>query len=135
MTTLAQGEFARFLVTGGIAALVNIGSRYLLNFFMRFEIAVIVAYLFGMGAAYILARTYVFEASGRSVASEFQRFVIVNLFALTLVWSISVAMAKIVFPSIGFTWHADDFAHIIGVLAPAVASYFGHRFYTFSNVV
>ena len=65
--------------------MVNIGSRYLLNFFMRFEIALIVAYLFGMRAAYIIARTYVFESSGRSVASEFQRFVLVNLFALTLV--------------------------------------------------
>ncbi len=73
-------------------------------------------------------------ASGRSIASEFQRFVIVNLFGLTLVWSISVGTAKLVFPSIGFTWHADDFAHFIGVLAPAVASYFGHRFYTFSNI-
>jgi putative flippase GtrA len=134
MTALTQGEFARFLVTGGIAALVNLGSRYLVNLFVRFEIAVILAYLFGMGTAYILARMFVFEASGRSVASEFQRFVIVNLFALTLVWSISVGTAKFVFPSIGFTWHADDFAHVIGVLAPAVASYFGHRFYTFSNI-
>jgi len=133
MTASTRREFARFLVTGGIAALVNMGSRYLLNFFIRFEIAVIVAYLFGMGAAYVLARTYVFEASGRSVASEFHRFVAVNFFALILVWSISVAMARTVLPSIGFTWHADDLAHFIGVMAPAAASYFGHRFYTFSS--
>ena len=132
---MRRQEFARFLVTGGIAAMINIGSRYLLNMFMRFEFAVIVAYLAGMAAAYILARMFVFEASGRSVASEAQRFVVVNLFALTLVWSISVATARVVFPSIGFTWHADDLAHFIGVTAPAVASYFGHRFYTFSNVV
>lgn len=115
--------------------MVNIGSRYLLNMFMPFEIAVVLAYLAGMAAAYVLARMFVFEASGRSIASEVQRFAIVNLFALTLVWSISVATARIVFPSIGFTWHADDLAHFIGVLAPAVASYFGHRFYTFSSAV
>lgn len=115
--------------------MVNIGSRYLLNVFMRFEIAVVLAYLVGMAAAYVLARMFVFELSGRTVAAEVQRFVVVNLFALTLVWSISVVTANIVFPSIGFTWHADDLAHFIGVLAPAVASYFGHRYYTFSNAV
>src|SRR5271166_7058164 len=79
--------------------MVNIGSRYLLNMFMPFEIAVVLAYLAGMAAAYVLARMFVFEASGRSIASEVQRFTIVNLFALTLVWSISVATARIVFPS------------------------------------
>ena len=86
--------------------MVNIGSRYLLNMFMPFEIAVVLAYLAGMAAAYVLARMFVFAASGRSIASEVQRFAIVNLFALTLVWSISVATARIVFPSIGFTWEA-----------------------------
>lgn len=126
-------QFFRFLVTGGVAALANLVSRYFLNFFIIFEIAVAIAYLIGMTVAYILARHFVFERSGRSISSEFRRFAIVNLFALALVWGISVGLARGLFPAINFTWHADDIAHLIGVLAPAISSYFGHRFYSFGR--
>jgi putative flippase GtrA len=128
---LVYSQFLRFLVTGGIAAAANIGSRYVLNLFMRFEPAVAVAYLIGMTIAYVLARLFVFEASGRGIASEFRRFAIVNLFALACVWGISVGLARFLFPEIGFTWHADDVAHVIGVLAPAATSFVGHSFYSF----
>ena len=127
------GEFLRFLVTGGIAAFVNLASRYGLNLFMSFEVAVVIAYLVGMATAYILARLFVFQASGRSVASEFRRFVLVNIVALAIVWLVSVGLARLLFPAIGFTWHADDVSHLIGVLAPVVTSYFGHRLYTFAR--
>lgn len=126
-------QFLKFLVTGGIAALVNLLSRYALNHVMSFEAAVVAAYLLGMATAYLLARRFVFDASGRSVASEVRRFVLVNLVALGFVWAISVGLARVVFPAIGMTWHADDIAHLIGVLAPAVTSYVGHRFYTFAR--
>ena len=126
-------RFLKFLVTGGIAALVNLLSRYALNRLMPFEVAVVVAYLLGMATAYLLARRFVFDASGRSVASEVRRFVLVNIVALGFVWAISVGLARIVFPAIAFTWHADDIAHLVGVLAPAVTSYVGHRFYTFAR--
>ena len=126
-------QFLKFLVTGGIAALVNLLSRYALNFVMSFEGAVVVAYLLGMTTAYLLARRFVFDASGRSVASEVRRFVLVNIVALGFVWVISVGLARVVFPAIGMTWHANDIAHLIGVLAPAVTSFIGHRFYTFAR--
>ena len=126
-------QFLKFLVTGGIAALVNLISRYALNHIMSFETAVALAYTLGMATAYLLARRFVFEASGRSVASEVRRFVLVNLVALGFVWLISVGLARIVFPALGFTWHAEDLAHLIGVLAPAVTSFVGHRFYTFAR--
>ncbi|WP_370677658.1 GtrA family protein [Pleomorphomonas sp. PLEO] len=128
-------EFLRFLMTGGVAAIVNLGSRYGLSYFVRFEIAVVLAYLLGMLTAYVLARIFVFVPSGRSLASELWRFTMVNLVSLAMVWSISVALARIVFPAIGFIWHPEDVAHVIGVLAPAVVSYFGHRFYTFARDV
>jgi putative flippase GtrA len=126
-------RFLKFLVTGGIAALINLLSRYVLNYLMPFEAAVVVAYLLGTTTAYLLARRFVFDASGRSVASEVRRFVLVNIVALGFVWAISVGLARLVFPAIAFTWHADDIAHLIGVLTPAVTSYIGHRFYTFAR--
>ena len=129
-----SGQFLRFLSTGGVAAIVNLLSRYELNKTMSFGAAVVLAYLVGMITAYVLARRFVFQSSGRSVASELKRFTIVNVFSLVLVWSISIGLAKYLFPAIGFVWHPDDIAHFIGVAAPAAASYFGHRAYTFSSI-
>jgi putative flippase GtrA len=126
-------EFLKFLMTGGLAALANLASRYALNLVMPFEAAVVAAYLIGMTTAYILARLFVFQRSGRSVASEVRRFAIVNVVALAIVWLVSVGLARLLFPAVGFTWHADDIAHLIGVLSTAVSSYFGHRLYTFAQ--
>ncbi|MEP3477403.1 MAG: GtrA family protein [Hyphomicrobiales bacterium] len=126
-------QFLRFLITGGIAAIINLSSRYVLNLFITFEIAIVFAYLIGMLSAYILARIFVFDTTGRSVASELQRFAIVNVFALVLVWFVSVGFARFIFPAINFNWHSNDIAHFIGVMVPAITSYFAHRFFTFSK--
>lgn len=41
-------EFMHFLGVGGIAALANLCSRYLFDFVMPFEVAVVLAYTVGM---------------------------------------------------------------------------------------
>ena len=128
---MMSGRFVRFLLTGGFAALVNVASRYVLNEYMTFEAAVAVAYLFGVVTAYLLARIFVFESSGRAVATELRRFVFVNALSLALVWGISVGLAVYLFPTLGFRWHADTIAHFIGVASPAVVSYYAHKHYTF----
>ena len=123
----------RFLALGGIAAGTNLVARWVLQPFIGFEIAVAIAYICGMVVAYTLFRAFVFGASGRSVASEAWRFTVVNLVSLVLVWLISVGLARFAFPAIGFTWYADDIAHLIGVLSPALTSWIGHKKYTFAN--
>ena len=84
--TAMTTEFLKFLVTGGLAALANLASRYALNLIMPFEAAVVIAYLIGMTTAYMLARRFVFQRSGRPIGSEVRRFILVNLVALILVW-------------------------------------------------
>ncbi len=124
-------QFVRFLLTGGVAALVNLASRYILDIFVSFELAVALAYLFGMTTAYILARLFVFEASEDGIGSEFARFAAVNVVALVVVWLVSVGLARVLFPMIGFTWYADDIAHAVGVTVPAITSFIGHKYFTF----
>lgn len=126
-------QFLKFLMTGGIAALVNLGSRFVLDLWLSFEVAVILAYLIGMLTAYLLARRFVFAASERSAGSEFSRFALVNAVAMALVFTISTGLARVVFPALSFTWHADDIAHLIGISVPAVTSYIGHRWFTFAR--
>jgi putative flippase GtrA len=133
-TPLISREFLRFLATGGIAALVNLLSRYALNKFLSFEVAVALAYLVGMLTAFVLARRFVFAAGEATQSVQLRRFALVNVFSLALAWCTSVVLARHVFPALGFQWHADDVAHFIGVAAPVGASYFGHRAYTFGNL-
>jgi len=36
------------------------------------------------------------------------------------------------FPSVGFVWHSDSIAHIVGVLSPVLISYQGHKRFSFA---
>lgn len=121
-----------FLVAGGVAAGVNILSRILLNWMMPYEAAIVVAYLIGMTVAYLLNRAFVFEASGRGATNEYLRFALINLLAVAQVWIVSVGLARLIFPAVGFAWHADTVAHVIGVMVPIFTSYLGHKHFTFA---
>jgi putative flippase GtrA len=126
-------EFTVFVVVGGFAALVNIASRLVLNLLMSYEIAVVVAYLCGMVTAFLLNRAFVFKGSGTGNTSrQSMRFALVNLVALAQVWVCGVGLARFVFPSIGFTWHAETVAHAIGVASPVLTSYFAHKYFSFA---
>lgn len=128
---MLESRFIRFLLTGGLAAGVNIGSRWLLSFVMPYELAIFLAYLFGMTTAFVLAKLFVFEASGTAVQKEYARFAIVNAVAFLQVWLVSVALAHFVFPAVGFVNYAETVAHVIGVLSPVITSYFAHKNYSF----
>jgi putative flippase GtrA len=125
-------RFVLFLLAGGIAAAVNIASRIALSHVMPYEIAIVVAYLCGMTTAYLLNKFFVFESSGRGAASEYTRFALVNLAAIAQVWIVSVGLARLIFPAIGFFWHAETVAHVIGVAVPVFTSYLGHKHFSFA---
>jgi putative flippase GtrA len=126
-----HSEFLRFLVVGGVAAVVNFGSRILLSEVTSFGVAVAIAYPIGMTTAYLLSKRFVFAASGRKAHDEFVRFAIVNVVAAVQVWLISVGLADYLFPYAGFAWHPEEVAHAVGVVAPTLTSYLGHRHFSF----
>jgi putative flippase GtrA len=136
LSTIARlrgSRFLRFVMTGGLAAGVNILSRLALSQIVSYEVAIVLAYLTGMTTAFILARFFVFAPSGRSMHGEFLRFGLVNLVALLQVWLVSVGLAHYLFPAVGLTWHAETIAHVIGVLSPVVTSYYGHKRFSFGS--
>ena len=126
-------QFIKFLITSGLAALINVIARLALSLFIMYEIAVFIAYLFGMLSAYLLARSYVFEASGQSVQREVAGFILVNIVALIQVWAVSVGLYRFIFPRSGWTFEPALIAHMIGVASPAFTSYFGHKYISFGK--
>lgn len=128
-----RARFIRFLVTGGLAAGVNVLSRILLGLVLGYEIAVAFAYLVGMTTAFVLARLFVFDGRHGGVQGQYTRFALVNVVAFVQVWIVSVGLDRFVFPAIGWTWQAATLAHAIGVVSPVAVSYVGHKHFSFRS--
>jgi putative flippase GtrA len=129
--TGSRRQFVLFLLTGGVAALVNVVSRIGFSRFMSFELAVLAAYGIGMVTAYVLARRFVFRSSAVTVRRSFAAFALVNLFAVLQTWIVSVGMRNWLLPLLGIVVLKDLIAHTTGVLVPVVSSYFGHKHISF----
>jgi len=126
-------EFITFVVIGGFAAGVNFVSRLVIDYWTSFKVAVVLAYLVAMTTAFLLNRAYVFKASDGPWKRQYSRFVIVNLLSLAQVFLVSVGLESYLFPAIGFTWHADEIAHAIGLASPILTAYWGHKKFSFAG--
>ena len=101
---------------------------------MPYQWAVAVAFPFGMVSGFVLARRYVFASGSDPMRGQFARFALVNAVGFVQVWAVSVGLARLLFPAIGFHWQAETVAHVIGVASPAVTSYFLHQHFSFRQV-
>jgi putative flippase GtrA len=126
-------QFVYFMLAGGVAALANIGTRILFNRVAPFEISVILAYCVGVAVAYTLNRWFVFQSASPKTVTQIGRFLIVNLVALAQVYGVSVLLARVLFPGVGFSFYPDTIAHVAGVLSPVITSYLLHKNYTFAK--
>ncbi len=126
-------RLVRFLLLGGVAAGVNWVSRFGWSLVAPFELAVIVAHATGMAVAFVLFRAFVFPGSPLPAPVQMRNFLVVNLVGMGVAWVTAVGLAKLVFPAVGLTWHAEAIAHGVAVLTPAATSWFGHRHVSFKG--
>lgn len=124
-------DFLRFVLAAGASVPVNIVARIVLSLYTPYPVAVLLSHGVGMVTAYILTRLFVFAPSGRSVASELGRFALVNVFSAGLTWCISVGLVYRVFPAVGYHWHAELVAHVIGLGCASLSSFVGHSRFSF----
>jgi putative flippase GtrA len=130
MRSFMNCQFLGFLLTGGLAAVVNFGSRIVYNRWLDFSSAVVLAYLTGMVTAFILARSFVFTKSSQSVQRSAMFFVLVNGVAVLQTWAISMALYYLL-PIAGVTQWVPEIAHAVGVAVPVFTSYLGHKKFSF----
>ena len=124
-------QFLVFLLTGGIAAAVNFGSRILYNQWMGFSAAIVLAYITGMVTAFVLARLFVFRNSQRALHHSALYFVLVNGVAVLQTWAISLLLADWLLPALGIRQYVHELAHAAGVVVPVFTSYLGHKHLSF----
>ena len=120
-----------FLLTGGLAAAVNFGSRILLNRWMSYSAAVVVAYGLGMVTAFVLARLLVFSATSQPIHRSAVYFVLVNAVAVAQTWAISMLLAYYALPALGVKHYVREMAHAVGIVVPVFTSYLGHKHWSF----
>lgn len=129
-----RARFLRFLAAGGTSAVANAAARWLFDFALAYEAAVALAYLVGMTVAFVLMRRFVFEPGGAGgLQGQYARFALVNAWSFAQVWLISVGLARVLFPAVGFRWQADTVAHLIGLGSLAVTSYVAHKRFSFAS--
>ena len=126
-------QFLIFVITGGLAAAVNFGSRIAYNQWMSFSSAVVLAYLTGMITAFVLARVFVFTDSGQTMQRSVVWFVLVNLIAVLQTWAISMLLAFYLLPMMGVARFIPEIAHAVGVTVPVFTSYLGHKHWSFKS--
>ena len=124
-------QFAGFLTFGAVSASVNWISRFVYSTAMPFSMAVVCAYLTGMATAFLLFRRYVFPTSPRPIKRQVAWFVVVNIVGLCEVWLISMLLVTIVLPGLGVERHVEAIGHGVALAAPALSSFFGHKYLTY----
>jgi len=126
-------RFLLFLVAGGVAAVANFGSRILLSHWMHFIPAILMAYLIGMVTAFVLNRLFVFKKPDNPLHHQAFWFTMINLAAVLQTLLVSLGLARLLFPAIGFQWHPETVAHAFGVAFPVLTSFVGHKHLSFRN--
>jgi putative flippase GtrA len=132
-SSLVGAQFLRFLIVGGIAALVNFGSRIVLSLWLAYAPAIVIAYLFGLTTAFLLNRRFVFTGATNRLHHQMLWFIAVNVVALSQTLLVSLLLADYLLPRLGMTWHAETIAHAVGVVTPVFTSYLGHKHLSFGN--
>ena len=128
---MAYKQLFLFLVTGGAAAGLNWGSRFVFSQFVSFETAIILSFIVGLLSGFFLMRTFVFDGTSKAVAPQVGRYIFINLIALAQTLTITLLLAEWLLPNIGIIDHTEALAHFAGVATPLATSYFGHKWYTF----
>jgi putative flippase GtrA len=126
-----SNQFLIFLITGGIAALVNFGSRLALSSYFNFSTSIIIAYIIGMIVAYILSRKFVFIGSQQALKMSVIYFTLVNVVAIIQTWLISMYFAYYLLPYFDIVGHSLEISHAAGVIFPVFTSYLGHKYLSF----
>lgn len=127
-------SFLLFVLIGGFSSAVNLVTRILIDRVTSYEVSIVLAFPVALTTAFLLNRTFVFEAVRDSWYEQFVRFLLVNLAALVQVFLISVLFARVIFPTAGMHIHPDTVAHAIGLLSPIVTSYWAHKHFSFRGV-
>ncbi|WP_017907524.1 GtrA family protein [Xanthomonas sp. SHU 199] len=126
-------QFLLFVICGGTAAAVNVGSRILFSMVATFEASVCLAYALGMLTAFLLNRILVFKGSDRPISQQAAWFIGINTISLLQTLAISILLKRWLLPALNWPLDIPLSAHLVGVAVPVFTAYLGHKHFTFAR--
>ena len=123
---------ARFLVAGGLAALVNWLVRFPVELVLPYFAALLVSTCIGMTCGFLLYRAWVFPGSTRPLAGQVRDFILVNLTGQAAMLGVAALLRELLILAQVETLVAGASAHALGIAVGAVVNFLGHRHVTFS---
>ncbi|HEY1944474.1 MAG TPA: GtrA family protein [Roseiarcus sp.] len=125
------GQFGKFLVAGGLAAVANFASRFAFERSFSFWAAVSLAYLVGFATAFALNRLFVFPASDKPLHREIGWFFLFNLLAFPVVVAAAFGLDAL-FELFAPRFYAQAAAHGVAIMLPVFVNFAAHKFITFA---
>jgi putative flippase GtrA len=127
------GQFGKFLIAGGLAALANFASRFAFEPWFGFWGGVVAAYGVGFFTAFALNKAFVFPASGKPLREEMGWFFLFNALAFPIVLGASVVLNAYVFSRWLPERLSETIAHGIAIMLPVFVNFAAHKFITFRD--
>jgi len=124
-------HYSQFVIASAASVPFNLVARTLFSRFMPFELALIPAHVVGMLVAFALTRAFVFSGGETPVGGSLKRFAIVNIGSLLITTLVASFTLRVLVPLTNFTFYPAVSAHVVGLAAASVFSYFGHLKYSF----
>jgi putative flippase GtrA len=131
MKAIANNQFARFLLTGGLAAGTNFLSRILFSQFMPYLPAIMLAFIVGLTTGFLLMKAFVFSGGAAPPARQASYFVLVNLVGLVITIVVSISVAKLASLVLSDAKASEAIGHLAGVISPVLLSFYAHKNLTF----
>ena len=127
-----QTQFARYVISGGTATVVNLATIWLSRQITHFELSVFIGAIAGTITTYLLTKTFVFNANSKAFDhSEILRFLSVHAVVCIQIWLVSVSIERWVLPVYWTSNSREALASMLGVGSVVFTGFFLHRNVTF----
>ena len=136
-------EFSRFLLAGGISALVNlVGAwcyRWLLeDTFFYFEISVALGFSLGTAISFVLNKYVTFRAHDANTSAQLAKFILVALVSIGLSTVVAhfLLQGMMLLPGgLADTQRLESIAHLLTVGVMTIFNYFAIKYVAFARAV
>lgn len=124
--------FRKFLLAGGIAALINWIARIILNDLLKLSLAhsIFIAHVFGMVVAFYLFKTHVFK-SKKNFLSSSRSFFMVNIFSLIFVYFVTLLLIKLFLFIFSDIFFIKGLSYGLALGLTSITSFYLHKKFTY----
>ena len=126
VTRLLKTEFARFVIVGGISAVLEYSLYFLFKLILEYLIANVLAFGLTNVVTFILSKLYVFEPSGKRKRHE------AALFFIFLIGALAVNQA-VLWSLVEFAGMDDKIAKALAIAVTVIWNFFTRKHFVFKN--